>query len=365
MRSDVTFNSEELKELLNLWYMNIKLKKVQAADKLKSEVSEQLAKGEATDDVVKLALLIHSRHHILCKNYPEADKLIRQVEGFSPYLKEEHLYYLHLFKGMYLYSTKDYYNAIEEYGQVEPYLCYIQDEIEKAEFFDLFASALYYLDYTNRSAIYAEKAIYIYQLYPTYEKKLTRMKNLIALNYIDIGEYDLAEEYLHSSLQDTNTKHNIMVQVSVYHNLGILYDRKGLNEAAKRYLSKVLEHKSFENYLSTIFMLSDISFREEDHQSGVYYYKLGTNRLISEPDKDYYWKFKILHAKYIQPKHYIDTLSKAVDYFSTMHRVYETQKYADELANYYSNKRNFEKANHFYRLAMGNLNNVVIFHSRR
>ncbi|WP_366247725.1 hypothetical protein [Terribacillus aidingensis] len=365
MRSDVTFNSEELRELLNLWYMNIKLKKVQAAEKLKTEVSEQLAKGEANDDVVKLALLIHSRHHILCKNYSEAEKLISQVEGFSPYLKEEHLYYLHLFKGMYLYSTKDYYNAIEEYGEVEPYLGYIQDEIEKAEFFDVFASALYYLDYTNRSAIYAEKAIYIYQLYPTYEKKLTRAKILIALNYIDMCEFDLAEEYLHSALQDTNTKHDVMVQVSVYHNLGILYDRKGLNEAAKRYLTKVIQHEDFENYLSTVFLLCEISFREKEYENGVTYLKMGKRRLEQEPDEDYYWKFQILHAKYIEPDKYIDTLSKAVDYFSSAHRIYETQKYADELASYFSNERNFEKANHFYRLALGNQNNIIMFHSRR
>ncbi len=111
-------------------------------------------------------------------------------------------------------------------GEVEPYLNYIDDEIEKAEFFDLFASALYYLDYTNRSAIYAEKAIYIYQLYPAYEKKLTRAKNLIALNYIDMAEYDLAESLLHSALQDTNTKQSIMVQASIYHNLGLLYEKK-------------------------------------------------------------------------------------------------------------------------------------------
>jgi tetratricopeptide (TPR) repeat protein len=365
MRSDVTFNSEELKELLNLWYMNIKLKKVRAADKLKSEVSEQLAKGEATDDVVKLALLIHSRHHILCKNYPDADKLIRQVEGFSPYLKEEHLYYLHLFKGMYLYSTKDYYNAIEEYGQVEPYLTYIQDEIEKAEFFDLFASALYYLDYTNRSAIYAEKAIYIYQLYPTYEKKLTRMKNLIALNYIDMGEYDLAEEYLHSALQDTNTKQNVAVQMSIYHNLGLLYENKGLYSAAKRYLEKILEYEDFENYVPTLYLLAKIAFAEEQFEKGQQLCEVAFKRLGNENDQDFYWHLQILYTAKIDARRYTTTLKNAIDYFKKHNRMYELQKYADEIATFYSKEKNFEKANHYYRLALGYQNNIVMFHSRR
>jgi tetratricopeptide (TPR) repeat protein len=365
MRSDVTFNSEELKELLNLWYMNIKLKKVRAADKLKSEVSEQLAKGEATDDVVKLALLIHSRHHILCKNYPDADKLIRQVEGFSPYLKEEHLYYLHLFKGMYLYSTKDYYNAIEEYGQVEPYLTYIQDEIEKAEFFDLFASALYYLDYTNRSAIYAEKAIYIYQLYPTYEKKLTRMKNLIALNYIDMGEYDLAEEYLHSALQDTNSKQNIAVQMSIYHNLGLLYENKGLYSAAKRYLEKTLPYKEFDDYIPSLYLLAKISFAEQRTKEGQHLCELGLEKSNSERNCDYYWHFQILYTANINPSNYAATLKNAINYFKEHNRIYELQKYADEMATFYNKEKNFERANHYYRLALGYQNNVVMFHSRR
>nr|WP_318539460.1 hypothetical protein [Terribacillus saccharophilus] len=365
MRSDVTFNSEELRELLNLWYMNIKLKKIQAAEKLKTEVSEQLAKGEANDDVVKLALLIHSRHHILCKNYSEAEKLISQVEGFSPYLKEEHLYYLHLFKGMYLYSTKDYYNAIEEYGEVESYLGYIQDEIEKAEFFDVFASALYYLDYTNRSAIYAEKAIYIYQLYPSYERKLTRAKILIALNYIDMGEFDLAEEYLHSALQDRNAMSDEMVKVSIYHNLGLLYERKRLYGAATRYLKKVLPHQDFENYLSTLYMLTSISFEEEKFENAIKYYQLGMDYIGQETDRDYYWKFKILYSRYIDKDEYIKVLTEAVDYFKGKKRFFETQICADELATFYTNERDFERANHFYRLALGNHNNIVMFHSRR
>jgi response regulator aspartate phosphatase H len=365
MRSDVTFNSEELRELLNLWYMNIKLKKVQAAEKLKTEVSEQLAKGEANDDVVKLALLIHSRHHILCKNYTEAEKLISQVEGFSPYLKEEHLYYLHLFKGMYLYSTKDYYNAIEEYGEVEPYLGYIQDEIEKAEFFDVFASALYYLDYTNRSAIYAEKAIYIYQLYPSYERKLTRAKILIALNYIDMGEFDLAEEYLHSALQDRNAMNDEMVKVSIYHNLGLLYERKHLYGAATRYLKKVLPYPDFENYLSTLYMLTSISFEEENFENAIHYYRLGMDYIGKETDRDYYWKFKILYSRYIDKDEYIEILTEAVEYFKGKKRFFETQICADELATFYTNERDFERANHFYRLALGNHNNIVMFHSRR
>ncbi|MFP7171633.1 hypothetical protein [Terribacillus sp. 7520-G] len=365
MRSDVTFNSEELRELLNLWYMNIKLKKVQAAEKLKAEVSEQLAKGEANDDVVKLALLIHSRHHILCKNHAEAEKLISQVEGFSPYLKEEHLYYLHLFKGMYLYSTKDYYNAIEEYGQVESYLGYIHDEIEKAEFFDLFASALYYLDYTNRSAIYAEKAIYIYQLYPAYEKKLTRAKILIALNYIDMGEFDLAEDYLHSALQDRNAITDDMVKISIYHNLGLLYERKRLYGAATRYLKKVLPHPDFENYLSTLYMLTSISFEEENFELAMEYYQLGMDHLNQKDDRDYYWKFKILYARYIDKGNYIKVLTEAVKYFKSKNRIFETQIYADELATLYTQEKDFERANHFYRLALGNQNNIVMFHSRR
>lgn len=365
MRSDVTFNSEELRELLNLWYMNIKLKKVQAAEKLKTEVSEQLAKGEANDDVVKLALLIHSRHHILCKNYSKAEKLISQVEGFSPYLKEEHLYYLHLFKGMYLYSTKDYYNAIEEYGEVESYLGYIQDEIEKAEFFDLFASALYYLDYTNRSAIYAEKAIYIYQLYPAYERKLTRTKIMIALNYIDMNEFDLAEEYLHSALQDTSIKYDYMLQVSIYHNLGFLYERKGLFEAAKRYLVKVLKHTEFDNYLSTIYMLTSIAFEEGDFDLGKQYHEKAMDYHKEKPDEDYYWKFKILYVKYVEKENYINVLNNAVEYFEEKNRFYELQTCADELATFYSNERDFERANHFYRLALGHHNNLIMFHSRR
>ncbi|SDC06489.1 hypothetical protein SAMN05421663_101299 [Terribacillus halophilus] len=365
MRSDVTFNSEELRELLNLWYMNIKLKKVQAAEKLKTEVSEQLAKGEANDDVVKLALLIHSRHHILCKNYGDAEKLISQVEGFSPYLKEEHLYYLHLFKGMYLYSTKDYYNAIEEYGQVEPYLGYIHDDIEKAEFFDLFASALYYLDYTNRSAIYAEKAIYIYQLYPAYEKKLTRAKILIALNYIDMGEFDLAEEYLHSALQDTNTKHDEMVQVSIYHNLGLLYENKGLYSAAKRYLEKTLPYEEFENYTATLYLLAKIAFAEEQFEKGKQLCEVGMKRLEKDRDQDVYWHFKTLYSANMDPSSYTATLKNAIDYFKEHNRMYELQKYADEIATYYSNEKNFEKANYYYRLALGYQNNIVMFHSRR
>ncbi|SEN30222.1 hypothetical protein SAMN04489762_1912 [Terribacillus saccharophilus] len=365
MRSDVTFNSEELRELLNLWYMNIKLKKVEAAEKLKTEVSEQLAKGEANDDVVKLALLIHSRHHILCKNYSEAEKLISQVEGFSPYLKEEHLYYLHLFKGMYLYSTKDYYNAIEEYGEVEPYLNYIDDEIEKAEFFDLFASALYYLDYTNRSAIYAEKAIYIYQLYPAYEKKLTRAKNLIALNYIDMAEYDLAEEYLHSALQDTNTKQSIMVQASIYHNLGLLYEKKGLNSAAKRYLELALKDDSFDDYLSALYLLAKIYFAEGDLGRGKELYENAMKKLIRQEDEDFYWHFEVLYASNADEKNYITILGKAIDYFEKQNRIFELQRYADEMATYYSNVKNFEKANHYYRLALGYQNNIVMFHSRR
>ncbi|MFP7492510.1 hypothetical protein SFC66_01895 [Terribacillus saccharophilus] len=365
MRSDVTFNSEELRELLNLWYMNIKLKKVQAAEKLKTEVSVQLAKGEANDDVVKLALLIHSRHHILCKNYNEAEKLISQVERFSPYLKEEHYYYLHLFKGMYLYSTKDYYNSIEEYGQVEPYLSHIHDEIEKAEFFDLFASALYYLDYTNRSAIYAEKAIYIYQLYPTYEKKMTRMKNLIALNYIDMGEYDLAEEYLHSALQDSNTKQNVLVQMSIYHNLGLLYENKGLYSAAKRYLEKTLDHDNFDEYINTLYLLAKIAFAEGENEKGKSFCELGMKRAEKERDQVYYWHFQVLYNANLSQNTYPTVLKKAIEFFKEHNLMYELQKYADEIATYYSNEKNFEKANYYYRLALGYQNNVIMFHSRR
>ncbi|WP_218830631.1 hypothetical protein, partial [Terribacillus saccharophilus] len=70
-------------------------------------------------------------------------------------------------------------------------------------------------------------------------------------------------------------------------------------------------------------------------------------------------------VKYVEKENYINVLNNAVKYFEEKNRFYELQTCADELATFYSNERDFERANHFYRLALGHHNNLIMFHSRR
>ncbi|MEC1214165.1 tetratricopeptide repeat protein, partial [Bacillus paralicheniformis] len=125
---------------LNEWYTAIKDNLDEKAERLKKEVEGLIGGIDGNLEFIYYHQLLDFRHELMLSHLKSKDG--EEINNAYETLKEHegHLngmldYYYFFFKGMYDFKRKDLVAAISAYRRAEKSLEFVEDEIERAEFY--------------------------------------------------------------------------------------------------------------------------------------------------------------------------------------------------------------------------------------
>lgn len=344
---------EELGEQLSAWNRAILEQDFSKADDIHKTLAHICAAMNEDDQQHLLYLLLEVRSHLMKKQFSLAKASLSNI--YPHLLDEPALFYYHFFKGMIASSEKSYQEAVTQYRSAENYLPFIDDEVEKAEFYYQISGTYYYVVHTWESINYLQKAKSLYFKIEGYEKRKASCSVGLGLNLIDIKQYEQAEVELLQALDIAVKTDDKELKKYIYHNLGLFYSNQNLSSIAIRYL-KEIESTGFQEdhpgYLRNIFLLAQEYCKIGDIKSALPYYEIGIAYSKNTNDEEYLIKFSILDAIYFkQDKDYLqNTLINGIKFFQKNNMWASVQWYSEILAERFYHEKKYKKASDYYAL---------------
>ncbi|MEK4418778.1 hypothetical protein [Bacillus sp. FSL K6-0268] len=322
---------------LEKWYSLIRKQHVKEAKKYYTSINASFSK--TTSPIATLYLLFRYRYLILLEDYQNDLEL--NISQFDSDFKLN--YYYHFFKFIHRTNTGDYQQAQYYFDNAKELLKYIDDECEIAEFNYRASLYYYYLDDPILAIHHSNSSLNLFSQYNEYEIKIAACENTLGMSYTTLEKWQLAEEYLLSSL-NTFKNHNLQQCVlKVTYNLGLLYSEQNRPNLAIEHLLNSFEN---EKDYKTMFLLAREYYKSNNHTQALFLLQKG----LPFCDKLYTQHYNILMA-FIENKpleELEDIITTAIEYLEP-HRLWkDIQFYSDELAIRYLNQKNPEKSNEFF-----------------
>ncbi|MGC4379237.1 hypothetical protein WD019_20320 [Fictibacillus sp. Mic-4] len=345
--------SDQLTSLLNTWNQYIRTSEIERAEQVRKNVQNKLSSIEENQSKFIDYLLLEFRHQLLQKNSEEITSLLPKVESYQTEMDGLQTFYFFFLKGIYLYNTRNYEAALENYELAEKKLSFVSDDVERAEFYYKLASLYYQFRQTYLSTDYVKKAIDIFQLTPNFSKRVAHCELLIGLNCVDMKQFEQAEVQFHSALDCANKCKDEELKKFVYHNLGLLYAEQNLSEVALRYLNKLSSDKEYEKYPTILFLLTREYCKLNAIEEAKFWYDQGKRSCEIQGNQEYLYRFKLLNATYLQSNenYFEETFKEGISYFYKEKLWLNVESYAEELASFYKEKERYKEAVDYYELA--------------
>ncbi|PAD35761.1 tetratricopeptide repeat protein [Terribacillus saccharophilus] len=346
-------NSTELIDIaarLENWSVSIRLDKKEAAASIHKELQRHI--DEYNHESKLLYFLLESRHYIIQNDLMKSIASLEQAKDLFDYFSDTHRYHLHLAEAMIFYEEEHYQEALDSFEKAEKYLHKLSDPVDVGEFHFRKAMAYFFLEIIALSVVHTEKAIQSFKPHQPFHFLLARSEMLQGLNFIELANYDLAEEYLHNALTHARKTEEHALTSYINHNLGGLYARRGLPAAAIRYLKEAYKNKQQRTQLKVLFLLADCYWKTNQRSKATKAYNEGFQASIEEDNMKMKWEFAMLHKKYEDRLNFESVWQEGIDYFHRINDNYNVRHYTKELADYYSSKKNYELANRYYALAL-------------
>ncbi|MFC4619211.1 tetratricopeptide repeat protein [Camelliibacillus cellulosilyticus] len=341
----VEFPVMEVTSLLNDWYLNIKFQNVDEANRLKEEIDNNKEIIERDQTHMIYYMLLDFRHKLLLRQYDQAAFDLTKIETKKDQMDGLLTYYYLFFKGNYEYSIEQYEKAIESYQLAEQALENVPDDIEHAEFHYKVASAYYQVYFATLAEIHAEKAFEILQKYEHYIKRFTDCHVLLAMIYADLGKYGQALSKLQEALMYAKKINAKSLISGIIRNLGWLYSKAGQSEMAIEYLETSLQNVNrLDDYLKTLYLLAKEYFKIGEFKKGFDKLTMGKQIAEKNSEKVLLYRFKILEAFNVKQEEIEFILPEAINYFKRFELWEYVEGYSLDLAEYYGEKGNHQKA---------------------
>ena len=345
------WNSQQLDivALMDSWSVSIRLENLEAASSIHEELKVHI--NEFRNETAINFNLLESRYY--ANNDMSQSKLaLAKAKKLQGHFNDIQHYYLHLTEGMTHYYEDQYYDAIASYEKAEKLLHHLEDPVEKGEFHLRIAMTYYNLDITTLSALHAEKAIEYFKPYKTFEFLLARTEMLQGLNYVDLLNYENAEEYLHRAKSSFKNTENLNFVSYTNLNLGDLYVKKDLPGTAIRYLEEALQSNPKRGRLKILYLLADCYWKTNQPSKALEFYLEGFQASIENEDITKKWEFAMLHKKYEDRNNFESVWQEGIEYFQRVNDVYNVRLFSRELAQYYTKRKYYELATKYYLLAL-------------
>lgn len=353
-------SAESVAAKLNEWYSYIRKNKVEEAEFLKNEISSILDEMEENQDVLLYYSLLDFRHQIMLsylkpESAGDVNNTLRQLEDKKDELTGMLDYYFYLFKGMYNLKQRDFLAAIACYKNAETKLKEVEDEIERAEFHLKIAEAYYYMHQTPFSMNYAIQALEIFKQHELYTIKRVQCRFIIGGNLLDVLNYDKAKEFFHEALVETKNlkEKDLHLQATAYFNLGLCcFYENDYENALENYsfAADIYEEQTSFFLPKVIFNLMRVRIKQSQLKKAKKLYDKGIDYAIRLKDSECQAKFMLFKAIYLQYDEQL--IIESIQFFESKNLYSDLEELSLDIANYYNENQNFDKANTYYQKAI-------------
>ncbi|WLD92947.1 hypothetical protein [Alkalihalobacillus sp. AL-G] len=355
-------SAEEISNMLNSWYLQMRDRNLEKAHRMKAEIDEKMEKMEENQNVLLYYSLLEFRYSLFMKQ-ENAETALSQIE--LERAETDHVldYYYHYFKGIYCYQKKRYEEAIKSYLIAERKVTFIPDPIETAEFHYKLASV--YSKHLNiiNSIHHALKALEIYQKDEHYRVRVADCKNLLGTNNILLKDYERAEVYLNEALQESQAVDCAQTETVSLQNLGWMYSEQNMSNEAIRCLEKSLpwmvENKELSYQTKTMYLIAKECFKVNETVNALEWLEKAEKLCGLTGDQEYLSKLNVLRAKYtLGQAQYISELEAELSILKSCRFWGIIEGFAGELANYYEKEDNLVKALAYNKLVIAAKNKI-------
>ncbi|MFS0559435.1 tetratricopeptide repeat protein [Terribacillus sp. 179-K 1B1 HS] len=349
MGQNISKPVDDIKAQLVNWSISIRLDKREAAANIR-EYLKDFINDFSTDTLIRF-ILLESRFYLMQKDLVNSAVAIDNAKTYLDHFHDTHRHYLHLAEGILFYEEKHYQDALHCFEKAEKYLNQLQDPVEIGEFHLRKAMTYYFLDITTLSALHAERAIEALKPHKTFEFLLARAEMLQGMNYMDLQDFELSEEHLHKALISYNNIDNQNFITTTNLNLGLLYVQRELPETAIRYLEEARKNKQERIHLKILYLLADSYWKINHPSKAMEAYTEGFQKSIDKDDLTMKWEFAMLHKKFEDRVNYESVWQEGIEYFKKVNDLFNVRLYSKELAQHYTETKQYELATRYYLLA--------------
>ncbi|MGP4081481.1 response regulator aspartate phosphatase [Pseudalkalibacillus sp. R45] len=355
---DVMVSSNEMTDLLNSWYVEIRDRNVEKATSLKEEIDEKINNMEENQNLLLYYSLLTFRYQMTrSDDLEELDAMVSQFDQDKNEMDDMIDYYYHFFKGIHQYKQKRYEEALSSFHFAEKNLNSIPDPIETAEFHYKLASVYSQHMKILQSIQHTYKALEIFQQNEHYRLRTADCKNLLGTNHILLGNYEQANYHLNKALEYAQHVQCRETESISLQNLGWMYSRMGNPNEAIEYLTKSLEwmeeEKQYHYQIKTMYIMAKQYFNLDEISDALYWVDRCTDICRHNQDSEYLSKLKILKSKHtMELSDYMNVLKDEISFFLDKKYWGNLEEFSHDLAKYYEKERNIRDAMKYYKLVI-------------
>ncbi|KEK23545.1 histidine kinase [Bacillus gaemokensis] len=343
--------NEQVTQLLNEWYVEIRSRHLEKATNLKQQVGIKVNEIKESSELLQHYLLLDFRYNFLIDNLGVFKDSFNKIDSLGVPTNSSLAYYYHFFKAIHSNAIGEYNLAKEHYEKAEALLRHISDELEHAEFYYKLATFRYHVYQALLAITHVTKAKEIFSKYNGNELNLAFCNNLYGLACIHLREWELAEEHLTSAMDTFQKIDEKKFITMVKHNLGLMYGSQDHSAVAIRYLSEVIENSP--NHYKAIFIKAREHFKLGETNIASELIEKGLDVCTSLGNKQYQYRFGILREmnKKVPAQELEKLILVGMDYFKKEQLWEYIQEYTEVVAVQYHNEGNFEQGSKYFYLS--------------
>lgn len=349
--STKVFSTQSVSKWLGKWYDALIRRQLNEANQWKKQVDETIMDMEEDQTILIYYSLLSLRHDFLINHSKGKSASIDTIQPAEAKTNLLLTYYYHLFTGMVLVFERDYIKGLQHYIEAENYLKQIPDRIEEAEYHYRVAVAYHEIFQPLSAFKHVNQAKLIFDSDPAYVQKSMDCENLLALCYLTNKDFERAEEHLNRALDMAKLLKDKEMERVIRYNIGFLNSEKGASYEAIRIL-KNLQVREFLK-IKRSFLLAREYFKIGKGEEAFEEMNVGMQMCQEEGNTEYHHHYMILRSFHdgSSDEKIESIVNKAVDYLEE-HRLYDyVDDYLSQLANYFLEKENHQKASMYFRKA--------------
>ncbi|MED2979293.1 hypothetical protein P4284_21725 [Bacillus swezeyi] len=354
--------SEQIAKMLNQWYGMIKRHQTTEAAALKEEIRSLLPHMDEDQDLLIYFNLLDFRYKVLTEEKLEdTDKVYDTIKAIGEENTDNMIvYYSLFFSGVYEFYKKNYVEAINFYQLAEAKLRNVPDQIEHAEFHYKISEAYYQIDQHLISISHALKARSIFREWEDYRHRSIKCEMVLGANMYDMYRFTSAEEHYQKALNEAKAAGFPKEVGIVYHNLGLIYDRKNIPKLAEEYFKKAIniaEHMESINGIRTLYMMANVLYRSDRTAEASSWYDKGLAYAKTFREEEYEAKLKLIHSLY--DCHNDSVINESLQFLEQKNLWPDTSELDEQIAEYYLKQGNLSRSVEYFKRAIKAKNQMM------
>lgn len=254
--------------------------------------------------------------------------------------------------GVYCSKRKNYSEGLNHFKSAE--LLGIENKLNLSVTYYNLALTYSHLHNSSLAIYYAQNALRILQHDLNFLKSID-CQIIIGLNFVRIKNYNEAKSIYTKALEQVEIFNNTNTKALILHNLGYLnYSIKDYDKAYYYYM-KSMDYKKIntEDYLLTLYYLCKTLLEDSKEKEFLFWINKSFNIINEYPNlkkSEFSYLLKLIMLKVENYGKYIDYCeNEAFPYFLATENYTQVLNLGNDLANYYSSKRMYKKANLIYK----------------